>query len=306
MKHLLTLILIGTTLSLTAQKSKYQQDINTIKSLEGCYKVTFNFAETFSLDTTYKIHSPHHSWGIELVKLIEESKNKIVFQHLLIVDDTTIVKHWKQDWIYENTELLQYDKGSRWVKKNLPKNSVQGQWTQKVYQVDDSPRYEGTATWVHVDGNHRWENTTDAPLPRREFTTRNDYNVLRRKNRISLTPDGWVLEQDNQKIVRENGSEKLIASEKGIESFTKLSTENCLAAENWWNIQKDYWADVRYIWNDIYTKNNTINLKKKVDDTLLWEKLFKLGNELTDKKQTNTTANREAIRKVIEKHLATN
>ena len=30
------------------------------------------------------------------------------------------------------------------------KKDVRGQWTQKVYQVDDSPRYEGSSTWVHL------------------------------------------------------------------------------------------------------------------------------------------------------------
>ena len=30
----------------------------------------------------------------------------------------------------------------------------------KIFQVDDSPRYEGTASWVHVDGKSYWENTT--------------------------------------------------------------------------------------------------------------------------------------------------
>jgi hypothetical protein len=69
-------------------------------------------------------------------------------------------------------------------------------------QVDDSPRYESIGTWVHVDGRHEWQSKTDSPLPRREFTKRSDYNVLRRGNRIYLTPQGWMFEQDNKKIVR--------------------------------------------------------------------------------------------------------
>ena len=50
------------------------------------------------------------------------------------------------------------------------KKDVKKQWTQKVYQVDDSPRYSGSATWVHVDGKRYWQNKTGAPLPRREYS----------------------------------------------------------------------------------------------------------------------------------------
>lgn len=90
-----------------------------------------------------------------------------------------IIKHWRQDWLYENTDLYSFDKGTSWKYKKLDKKAVKGQWTQKVYQVDDSPRYEGSSTWVHVDGKDYWANVADAPLPRREQTHRNDYNVLK-------------------------------------------------------------------------------------------------------------------------------
>jgi hypothetical protein len=302
MKKIFTLLLIAGGLSASAQ-NKLEQDKTAIKAMAGCYKVTFDFAETFSPDTAYKLHHPHHSWGLELVSVVEETKNKIVLQHLLIIDDSTIIKHWRQDWLYENTELLQYDKDNRWKKKILSAKEVKGQWTQKVYQVDDSPRYEGTGSWVIADGKYKWESTTDAPLPRREFTTRNDYNVLKRRSQVYMTSDGWMFEQDNQKMVRSESGDKLIAWEKGLESFKKLDDGKCIAGANWWNINKSYWADVRVVWNDVFTKTSDLSLKKKVDDTLLWEKLFKLGEETTKKGKNTSADNQAAIRAVIQKHL---
>jgi hypothetical protein len=286
-----------------AQKTKLQQDREAILSMVGCYKVSFNFAETFSPDTSYKIHKPHTSWGIELVSVVENEPTKIVLQHLLIINDSTIIKHWRQDWIFENTALLQYQKDNTWKKVILKKEQVKGQWTQKVYQVDDSPRYEASATWTHTDGKHKWESNADAPLPRREFTTRNDYNVLNRRNSVYLTKTGWMFEQDNQKILRSDTSDKLIAWEKGFESFTKLADENCLAGTNWWNINQNYWNDVRVVWNEVFNQNNSIAIKKKVEDTLLWEKLFKLGSEKSNTNSYNSTESKKEIRKVIEKHL---
>jgi hypothetical protein len=300
MKKIILLSLMILSLNAVAQKKKLQQDKEAILAMTGCYKVTFNFAETFSPDTAYKFHKPYYSWGIELVTPLEVSNKKIVLQHLLIVDDSTIIKHWRQDWLYENTELYQFDKENHWKRLQLSAKDVKGQWTQKVYQVDDSPRYEGTATWTHVDGKHVWENTTDAPLPRREFTKRSDYNVLKRRNKVYMTEKGWMFEQDNQKILRKEGTDKLLAWEKGFENFTKLSDDQCLAGTKWWNINQAYWADVRYVWNEVYNTNPDLSLKKKVDDTLLWEKLFKIGDESAK----NTSAqNRIAIRNAIEKHL---
>ena len=97
-----------------------------------------------------------------------------------------IVKHWRQDWLFQNTDFYSYNGDNQWKYVTKSKDEVKGQWTQKVYQVDDSPRYEGSATWVHVDGKSYWENTTDAPLPRREYTKRSDYNITVRGNRHEI------------------------------------------------------------------------------------------------------------------------
>ena len=54
------------------------------------------------------------------------------------------------------------------------------------------------------------ESEADAPLPRREYTKRNDYNVLKRINRHEIKDFGWVHEQDNLKILRENSDNLLL------------------------------------------------------------------------------------------------
>jgi hypothetical protein len=114
-------------------------------------------------DTAYEFHKRHKSGGLEWVFVDEESKDKLVLQHLLVIDDSTIIKHWRQDWIYQNTDIYKYIKDLNWKFVKVPKEQVKGQWTQKVFQVDDSPRYQGAATWIHVDGKHYWESQADAP-----------------------------------------------------------------------------------------------------------------------------------------------
>ena len=117
------------------------------------------------------------------------------------------------------------------------KKDVKGQWTQKVFQVDDSPRYQGSATWVHVDGKSYWENSSYAPLPRREYTKRNDYNIMIRVNRHEITKYGWLYDQDNFKVVKdlESDFEIIIASEKGLNKYIKVDESKCNEAIKWWD-----------------------------------------------------------------------
>jgi len=173
MKNLVIITLVVLNINVLAQ-SKKKQDREAIKGMCGCYEVTFNFAETFAVDKEYKFHDNYRSGGLEWVQLVEENKHKISMQHLLIVGPNAIVKHWRQDWLYQNTSMYVYDKDRSWKYVELPNAEVKGQWTQKVFQVDDGLRYEGSASWVHTDGRHFWENTADSPLPRREFSKRKD------------------------------------------------------------------------------------------------------------------------------------
>jgi hypothetical protein len=96
--------------TLTVKKRKTEA-IKAIKSMCGCYEVKFNFAETFSYSKdslNYKPSKTKHDSGLEWVELVEDRPNKIVMQHLLIVgkSDNDIVKHWRQDCLYEKHRFL--------------------------------------------------------------------------------------------------------------------------------------------------------------------------------------------------------
>jgi hypothetical protein len=301
-KLTLTLSLFIIALSAFAQ-SKLEQDRQAIKSLAGYYKVTFNYSETFAPDTAYKYHPRYHSWGYEWATIVEDSPKKIVIQHLLVVGDSTVIKHWREDWVYEQPTILAFEKENTWKKVTLTPAEVKGRWVQKVYQVDDSPRYESIGTWVHVDGRHEWQSKTDSPLPRREFTKRSDYNVLARGNRIYLTPNGWMYEQDNNKIIRNADGDKLLAQEKGYEEFTKVDEAKFDYAKKWWTGQQAYWTDVRAAWDTIFAKNATIKLTGKKDGKLLYEQLFALA-ERSEKEKWNSAKNKEEANKVINAYLA--
>jgi hypothetical protein len=276
---LLPVFILALMMTGNAQNKK-KQDQEAIKSMCGCYEVSFDFAETFeySKDTAYVPSAVKHDKGLEWVDLVEDGKDKIVMQHLLIVgrpDSPHVIKHWRQDWLYENQDLYTYDVDNKWNYVHLPKSEVKGQWTQKVFQVDDSPRYEGSATWVHVDGKSYWENTADAPLPRREYTKRHDYNVTVRTNRHAITKEGWIHDQDNDKIIRKEGQEDvLLAQEKGLNTYKKVSDSRCIAAQEWWKENEGSWALVRAKWNKVYSRDHDLQLNAKVENKPLYKYLF--------------------------------
>lgn len=280
-------------------QNKKEQDKEAIKKMCGCYEVSFDFAETFeySKDSAYTPSKVKHDRGLEWVELVEDTNDKIAMQHLLIVgrpDKQSVIKHWRQDWLFENTVLYMYNMDNNWDYIELPKEQVKGQWTQKVFQVDDSPRYEGSATWVHVDGKSFWENTTDAPLPRREYTKRNDYNVTVRTNKHAITKDGWIHDQDNDKVIREKGKEDVIlAQEKGLNTYKKVDDSKCKAAIEYWSKNMKDWAVVRAKWEDVFAKQTDLKLKRKVDGKPLYKHLF----------SDNFKFSNENISKLIEQYL---
>lgn len=280
-------------------QNKKEQDKEAIKKMCGCYEVNFDFAETFeySKDSAYTPSKVKHDRGLEWVELVEDTNDKIAMQHLLIVgrpDKQSVIKHWRQDWLFENTVLYMYNMDNNWDYIELPKEQVKGQWTQKVFQVDDSPRYEGSATWVHVDGKSFWENTTDAPLPRREYTKRNDYNVTVRTNKHAITKDGWIHDQDNDKVIREKGKEDVIlAQEKGLNTYKKVDDSKCKAAIEYWSKNMKDWAVVRAKWEDVFAKQTDLKLKRKVDGKPLYKHLF----------SDNFKFSNENISKLIEQYL---
>lgn len=297
MKHKIAcfLIVLGFTNVTFSQGDKLEKDRNAIKNMCGCFEVGFNFAETFSYskDSSYVPSRKKHAGALEWAELVEDSNDKIVIQHLLIVGDSSnqmIIKHWRQDWLYENTEFYMYHADNQWTYSEKDANNVKGQWTQKVYQVDDSPRYEGSSSWVHVDGRSFWENTTDAPLPRREYTQRSDYNVTLRRNRHEITSNGWVHDQDNDKILRESGQDDLlIAQEKGYNTYVKVDDSKCKAAQKWWTENKDFWSEARSAWDDVYGRGKNLELEAKVDGKRLYEFLFNMDVSETKPKKIKKT-----------------
>ena len=282
---ILSIFLYTTTLN---SQSKIQKDRDAINKMCGCFEIQFNFKETFQRidDEEYVPSKEYRSFALELAIPIVNENKKISIQNLLIVgppNNQSVIKHWRQDWVYQNQDLYTYDSANTWNYTQMSKKAVKGQWTQKVFQVDDSPRYEGSSTWVHVDGKSYWENTNYAPLPRREYSKRNDYNIMLRTNRHEITDSGWVHDQDNKKILKKEDEEIVLAEEKGLSPYKRVSSKKCAKALEWWTNNEEKWSSVRNEWETVYNKKQSLTLNSSVDGKRLYEYL--LFSNVYDKKE---------------------
>tara|TARA_B100000073_G_scaffold19470_1_gene15478 strand:+ start:194 stop:1114 length:921 start_codon:yes stop_codon:yes gene_type:complete len=295
LKYILILLLIFPTAILANKKKK--ADIDAIKGMCGCMDIKFEFAETVSPQKDYKFYENYLSGGRELAFIVEETPDKLVIQHILVIMDTMIVKHWRQDWIYEGEEIFMYDKDQRWIKKTLNKKERKGKWVQKVYQVDDSPRYEGIGSWVMVDGKTYWESIADAPLPRREYSKRKDYNVMKRGNRHEIKNFGWIHEQDNIKIMR-GDTDIIIAEEKGWNTYKRIDESNCKAAIDWWADNKSYWKNVRTVWDEYFKEKNIISLHTQINKKPMFSEFFELGSKVESQTSEIFSQEKELIKNI--------
>lgn len=243
-----------------------------ILNMAGCYNVSFRFEEVESLDPNYEIKEEvYETKAKELIYLDYADESEISLQHVLFFPGMKI-KHWRQVWNKYAEFEFNFKGQNTWKKHSL----FSGEWTQRVYQVDDSPRYECSADWIHFENESKWECQTWSPLPRREYTKRNDYQILDRLNTVIVKDNGWSHLQDNTKLKQSNDRQNIypIAREKGVNTYTKIEDKECAEALSWWEENKRVWYIVQSEWNNIYNSFDVINLKEKVNNKKLWQKLF--------------------------------
>lgn len=252
------------------------QDREAILAMAGTYYVEFHFEETVGFPKGYEITKPYNAHALEVVIIDEETEDRIVLQHILQTK-RGIIKHWRQDWLYENRELWEFQGNRTWKKRILSEEEAKGTWTQRVFQVDDSPRYESFGKWQHQNGISQWESAaTSRPLPRREYSKRDDYDIMVAHNRHALTATGWVHEQDNSKLRLRDGEAQILARETGLNTYNHVEQVKCADARQWWRDHRPFWVAVRSKWDHIFNQQTELALAGEVDEKPLHRHLFDL------------------------------
>ena len=145
--------------------TKLERDRRAILAMAGAYRTSFDFLETVGFKPGFAPSRPYQSWSTEYVYVVEDGGTFIRLQHLMVLFVTDksgklqgpfVQKHWRQDWRYEDTDLHVFVGGNRWERRTRSADDVRGRWSQAVFQVDDSPRYEAIGAWQHEGSYSAW------------------------------------------------------------------------------------------------------------------------------------------------------
>jgi len=267
-------------------EADYQRDRAAILAMQGEYAVTFEFIETVAIAPDYELVEPKHTPAREVVVVVEDTGDFIMLQHLLVVgseENPFIVKHWRQDWRYQPDTVLAFQGHDDWTVEAVTAADRAGAWSQTVYQVDDSPRYAAVAEWDHAPEASTWEPPVSwRPLPRRDDTTRDDYDTIAAVNRHTITAWGWIHEQDNSKVALRDGTEREIVREQGVNTYTRTELASAQAAYDYWEATADYWALVRGYFKALEAEEPgyRFHIEDDAEGTLLYGPVLDAGQRI--------------------------
>ena len=293
--------------------SQEERDRRAILAMAGDYRTSFDFLETVLYEPGAEPARPYRSWGTERIYVLEDRPDFVSLQHVMVmfvVDEDgellgpLVQKHWRQDWRYEPPELLDYRGFERWRLRPLRSAQRRGVWYQTVYQVDDSPRYASAGSWRHSDQASVWEGgETWRPLPRREHTVRQDYQVLAGRNRLTVLPTGWVHEQDNQKLEVAAKGRRVVGSrarEIGVNRYERLAGFDFSAGDAYWSATGPFWALVRAGWAARSAGGREIHVARRCDDEPAFVHFFRAASRVADGEDFAPPAQQAEVERILD------
>lgn len=299
--------------------SARERDRRAILAMAGIFRASFEFVEVMGFRDGFTPDRPYQSWGTEWVYVLRDEPGFVSLQHLLVmsvqmpdghVEGPIVTKHWRQVWRYEDRDLLVYRGRNTWEHRRLTAAEARGTWSQSVSQVDDSPRYESFGRWEHRGNVSTWRSAeTWRPLPRREFSVRKDYQVLVGTNRHTITPTGWVQEEDNLKVTLDDSgawqaSEPVVSKETGLNRYERLRDFDLSAGEQYRARTAAFWDLVRATWDDLAAHRARLVLRGAADQQQLFVPLFEYAERLANGEAIAPDVMREFVRTTVAGYLA--
>jgi len=296
--------------------AKAERDRRAILAMAGTYRVSFDFLELVGYAPSFEPARPYRSWATEHVYVVEDSEQRISLQHILImtiIDDDGeemgpfVTKHWRQDWVYEDPEVHTYRGLGTWARETRDESERAGTWSQTVWQVDDSPRYAAWGEWRHTPERSWWTSgETWRPLPRREFSVRDDYDALVGTNTHIVLPTGWVQEEHNVKASLSGTGEieSRLAREVGVVRYERIRGFDTAPGDSYWENTAAFWGEVRAYWQRAMRNEERIRLKPEVDGEKLFQPLFERAAAIDDGKSFTKKENRAFVVDTIDSYRA--
>jgi hypothetical protein len=285
-----------------------ERDRRAILALAGEYRTSFDFLEVLVFEPPFRPARPYRSWATERIFVLADRPGFISLQHLLVMhyidkdgerQGPVVQKHWRQDWRYEPDAIVEFVGDRVWRPRAVPEDEGRRSWSLTVYHVDDSPRYASVGVWQHSAVGSFWQDRgTWRPLPQRERTVRDDYDVLAGSNRITVQPVGWVHEQDNLKVVFAAPHVPAVdvpfrAREIGVNRYQRIVDYDFAAGDSYWSATSEFWRIVRESWAG-RLGSGPLRVDTECEGTTSFMRLFAFAGVL-EAGQQRSTADMEAF-----------
>ncbi|MFO7324901.1 MAG: hypothetical protein DIU62_004205 [Pseudomonadota bacterium] len=264
-----------------------ERDRRAILAMAGTYRVTFDFLEVATFPDEGQRPRPYQSWGTEKVYVDRDEPGFVSLVHILEmrvvgedgrISEPMVTKHWRQDWRYEPAYVIEHEDGRRWRRRTLSAEERRGAWSQTVYQVDESPRYGSVGRWEHNASFSSWiGGETARPLPRREWSVRNDYQLLYGTNRHTILPRGWLHEENNLKRTVGNAPLPYVGREYGVARYERIVDADFAAADRYYEATREFWDAVLEVWEDVWSTNEVVEVTANSDQSGAFAGLFQLA-----------------------------
>ncbi len=293
--------------------SAFERDRRAILAMAGDYRVTFDFLEIAPFIAQDKAKAPYQSWGTEKIYVDVDEGESISLVHILemrviqkdgSISEPMVTKHWRQDWRYQPTHVVEYQGHDRWRRRKLDATERKG-WSQTVHQVEESPRYASIGRWEHTPSFSTWlSGETWRPLPRREWSVREDYHALLGTNRHTINSTGWLQEENNLKTVLTSGRRidaalPHLAREYGVARYERIRGTDFAAADRYYERTRQFWDQVRNRWSEVFATKGEVTLRGPVDKLGLFMPLFAHADAIEQQGDSANSKNEAVIERAL-------
>jgi hypothetical protein len=137
---------------------------------------------------------------------------------------------------------------------------------------------------------------------------RKDYQILEGINRHTLTPTGWVQEEENLKLVLDEQGQPAadtpyLARELGVARYEHIVDFDFSAGDRYWQRSGEFWRAVRDAWAAVYAERDTFEYLEVVDGQEMFVPLFEYADELDGGAPYDAGRATEVIETTFDRHL---
>ena len=109
---------------------------------------------------------------------------------------------------------------------------------------------------------------------------RKDYDVLVGTNRHTITPQGWVQEENNLKLAL--NQKRFLAREYGVARYERIRDYDFGPGETYYKRTEPFWAEVRAAWRELEEGRGRFAMRAPVDQGQLFIPFFEYAQKLAD------------------------